>query len=88
MTLAAGVTGGLSNALNSGTRPDDRRLSSSFTANGQSDQINNNMIDGMDNNERFIGSVGVRPSIDAIEASASLYQPIHGGDLPFQRRRR
>ncbi len=67
VTLAAGVTGGLSNAMNSGTRPDDRRQSSSFAANGQSDEINNNMIDGMDNNERFIGSVGVRPSIDAIE---------------------
>jgi Carboxypeptidase regulatory-like domain/TonB dependent receptor len=67
ITLSAGVTGGLSNALSSGTRPDDRRLSSTFTANGQSDQLNNNMIDGMDNNERFIGSVGVRPSIDAIE---------------------
>ncbi len=67
VTLAAGVTGGLGNAMNSGTRPDDRRMSSSFAANGQSDEINNNMIDGMDNNERFIGSVGVRPSIDAIE---------------------
>jgi hypothetical protein len=67
ITLSAGVTGGLSNALNSGTRPDDRRPSSSFAANGQSDQINNNLIDGMDNNERSIGSVGVRPSIDAIE---------------------
>ncbi len=67
VTLAAGVTGGLGNAMNSGTRPDDRRMSSSFAANGQSDEINNNMIDGMDNNERFIGSVGVRPSIDAID---------------------
>jgi hypothetical protein len=67
ITLAAGVTGGLPNSLSSGTRPDDRRESSSFAANGQSDQLNNNMIDGMDNNERFIGSVGVRPSIDAIE---------------------
>lgn len=67
VTLSAGVTGGLGNAMNSGTRPDDRRQSSSFAANGQSDEINNNMIDGMDNNERFIGSVGVRPSIDAIE---------------------
>ena len=27
----------------------------------------NNIIDGMDNNERFIASVGVKPSIDAIE---------------------
>jgi hypothetical protein len=67
ITLSAGVTVGLPNAMNSGTRPDDRRQTSSFSANGQSDIINNNMIDGMDNNEQFIGSVGVRPSIDAIE---------------------
>ena len=65
--LAAGVTAGLPNSMNSGTRPDDRRQSSSYSANGQSDEVNNNMIDGMDNNERFIGSVGVRPSIDAIQ---------------------
>ena len=67
ITLSAGVTGGLSNAMNSGTRPDDRRQGSNFSANGQSDENNNNMIDGMDNNERFIGSVGVKPSIDAVE---------------------
>jgi hypothetical protein len=67
ITLAAGVTGGLPNALASGTRPDDRRQSAAFAANGQSDQYNNMMIDGMDNNERFIGGVGVRPSIDAVE---------------------
>jgi len=29
--------------------------------------VNNNMIDGMDNNERIIGTIGVRPSIDAIQ---------------------
>ncbi len=67
ITLSAGVTGGLSNAMSSGTRPDDRRQGSNFAANGQSDENNNNLIDGMDNNERFIGSVGVRPSIDAIQ---------------------
>jgi outer membrane receptor protein involved in Fe transport len=67
ITLAAGVTGGMPNALASGTRPDDRRQSAAFAANGQSDQYNNMMIDGMDNNERFIGGVGVRPSIDAIQ---------------------
>jgi carboxypeptidase family protein len=67
ITLSAGVTGGLSNAMNSGTRPDDRRQGSNFAANGQSDENNNNMVDGMDNNERFIGSVGVKPAIDAID---------------------
>ncbi len=67
ITLSPGVTGGLGNGLASGTRPDDRRQGSNFAANGQSDENNNNLIDGMDNNERLIGSVGVRPSIDAIE---------------------
>jgi len=67
ITLSAGVTAGLSNAMNGGTRPDDRRQGSNFAANGQSDENNNNMVDGMDNNERFIGSVGVKPAIDAVE---------------------
>ncbi len=67
ITLSAGVTVGLANAMNSGTRPDDRRQGSNFAANGQSDEVNNNMVDGMDNNERFIGSVGVKPAIDAVE---------------------
>ncbi len=49
------------------TRPDDRRLNSSFSVNGQDPVVNNNMIDGMDNNERVIGTIGVRPSIDAIQ---------------------
>ncbi len=65
--LSAGVSQGLSNAMNSGSRPDDRRLSSSYSANGQTDEVNNNLLDGMDNNERFIGTIGVRPSIDAVQ---------------------
>jgi hypothetical protein len=65
--LAPGVTEGLPDAMNSGTRPDDRRQTSSYSANGQTDEVNNNLIDGMDNNERFIGTIGVRPSIDAIQ---------------------
>jgi len=45
---------------------DDRRRSSGVAVNGQSSTFNNFLIDGMDNNERFIGSVIVRPSIDAL----------------------
>ena len=30
------------------------------------DNQNNQLIDGMDNNERAIGTVGVKPSLDAI----------------------
>jgi outer membrane receptor protein involved in Fe transport len=64
--ITAGVNQGLSNSVASGSRPDDRRSSSSFSANGQPDTLNNNMIDGLDNNEREQGFTGVRPSVDAI----------------------
>jgi len=64
--IQPGVTAGQPNAIGSGTRPDDRRQSSVVSANGQSDLFNNEMIEGMDNNEREQGFLGVRPSIDAI----------------------
>lgn len=64
--VTSGTTPGSSQALSSGTRPDDRRQSSSYSANGQDPTANNNLLDGVDNNERVIGSIGVRPSIDAI----------------------
>ena len=62
-----GVNEGGMTALSSGTRPDDRRSSSTVSANGQPDFANNYEIDGMDNNERMIGTIGVRPSVDAIQ---------------------
>lgn len=65
--VTPGATEGLNNGLASGNRPDDRRQTSSVSVNGQADVINNQMIDGMDNNERVIGSIGVRPSVDAIQ---------------------
>ncbi|NYF78891.1 TonB-dependent receptor [Granulicella arctica] len=65
--VTPGATEGLNNGLASGNRPDDRRLTSSVSVNGQSDVINNQLIDGMDNNERVIGSIGARPSVDAIQ---------------------
>jgi hypothetical protein len=64
--LQPGITAGPPNAIGSGTRPDDRRATSTISANGQSDLYNNQMIEGMDNNERQQGFIGVRPSIDAI----------------------
>ena len=45
----------------------DQRVTMSFTANGQSAHYNNNMIDGMDNNERTLGNVAVEPSLDALQ---------------------
>src|SRR5260370_17182940 len=65
--VTPGATEGLNNGLASGNRPDDRRMTSSVSVNGQSDVINNQLIDGMDNNERVIASIGVRPSVDAIQ---------------------
>ena len=65
--LSPGIAEGTTNGLLSGTAPDDRRAVSSFTANGQNESINNNMIDGMDNNERIIGGNVARPSVDAIQ---------------------
>ena len=74
--LSAGVTEGASNAPGGGTHSNDRRLTSAFSANGQNDFLNNNMIDGMDNNERYFGTIVVRPSIDAVQevnVSTNLY---------------
>ncbi len=74
--LAPGVTEGAPGVIQSGTRPDDRRQTAAFSANGQSETYNNQMIDGMDNNERVIGTIGVRPSVDAIQevnVSTNLY---------------
>ncbi len=53
--------------LSSGQRPDDRRQTSSFSVHGHDDILNNELIDGTDNNERIIGTIGVKPSIDAIQ---------------------
>lgn len=64
--LVPGASEGLPNALAGGTRPDDRRQTSAVSINGANDNQNNQLIDGMDNNERAIGTIGVKPSIDAI----------------------
>ena len=64
--LVPGATEGGATALSSGNRPDDRRQTSAVSINGGGDNQNNQMIDGMDNNERAIGTIGVKPSMDAI----------------------
>ena len=64
--VQAGVNQGQGSSISSGQRPDDRAATSTVVANGQSDLFNNEMIDGMDNNEREQGFIGVAPSIDAI----------------------
>lgn len=64
--LVPGANEGPGNGLTSGGRPDDRRQSSSFSVNGQDDTLNNFIIDGFDDNERIIGTSGVKPSVEAI----------------------
>jgi hypothetical protein len=63
---AAGANESVPNALSSGNRPDDRRRTSSVAVNGQRDFVNNFLVDGMDNNERSIGTVVVKPAMDAL----------------------
>jgi hypothetical protein len=43
------------------------RASASFSANGQRTRDNNFMLDGVDNNESWLNSVVVFPSVDALE---------------------
>jgi len=64
--IAPGAYEGPPAALSSGNRPDDRRQSSALSINGGDPSNNNFLIDGIDNNERFIGTVIVRPNVDAI----------------------
>src|ERR1700733_6814327 len=65
--IPPGANEGPPNGLNSGARPDDRRQTSAISVNGQSDVINDELVDGLDNNERIIGTIGVRPSVEAIK---------------------
>jgi hypothetical protein len=65
--IVPGANEGPGNGLTSGGRPDDRRQSASFSVNGQDDTLNNFTIDGIDDNERIIGTIGVRPIVEAIQ---------------------
>ena len=64
--LQAGVNSGSTSSLASGNNATDRRLPSGIAANGQQEIYNNNLVDGLDNNERATGIVILRPSVEAI----------------------
>ena len=64
--LAPGASEGPMAPLASGTRPDDRRQWASVAVFSQSDTLNNIMVDGLDNNEKSIGSTGIRPAVEGI----------------------
>ena len=71
--------GALSSTAN-GTRPDDRRQTSAVSVNAVADTQNNQLVDGMDNNERAIGTVGIKPSIDAI-AEVRVQTNLYSADV-------
>jgi len=64
---APGASQSVQSSLGGGGRPDDRRQTSVVSANGQTDSANNFLLDGMDNNERAIATIIVKPSIDALQ---------------------
>jgi len=82
--MIPGANEGQVSSLANGTRPDDRRQTSSVSINGTADTQNNQLLDGLDNNERAIGTVGVKPSIDAIaevKVQTNLYSAETGRTL-------
>ncbi len=66
--LVPGANEGAGNGLSSGGRPDDRRSNAAgLSVNGQDDTLNNWVVDGIDNNERIIGTIGVKPNVEGIQ---------------------
>ena len=67
VALTPGANEGSGNSLSSGGRPDDRRTNAAgLSVNGQDESLNNWVVDGIDDNERVIGSIGVKPNIEGI----------------------
>jgi len=68
VSLVPGANPGAGNGLSSGGRPDDRRTNAAgLSVNGQDESLNNWVVDGIDDNERVIGSIGVKPNVEGIQ---------------------
>ncbi len=68
VALVPGSNEGQGNGLSSGGRPDDRRTNAAgLSVNGQDGSLNNWVIDGVDDNERIIGTIGVKPNVEGIQ---------------------
>ena len=68
--LGPGVVGvgfGAKGTIMSGTRPDDLRPGSELFSNGNRENSNNFLMDGIDNNERLTLSITLRPSVEAVQ---------------------
>lgn len=82
--LGPGVTGvgfAASGTIGSGTRPDDMRPGTELFSNGNREQSNNFMLDGVDNNFRRNGLITLRPSVEAVKEfkiQTNLFQAEQG----------
>jgi hypothetical protein len=61
-----GVGSSVGGTIMSGTRPDDRRPGTEIFSNGNRENSNNFLYDGVDNNDRLTLSIVLRPGVDAI----------------------
>ena len=68
VALVPGANEGQGNGLSSGGRPDDRRTNAAgVSVNGQDESLNNWVVDGVDDNERIIGTIGVKTNVEGIQ---------------------
>src|ERR1700721_958115 len=68
VALVPGANEGQGNGLSSGGRPDDRRRNApGVSVNGQAQSLNNWVVDGVDDNERIIGTIGVKPNVEGVQ---------------------
>ena len=68
VALVPGANEGQGNGLSSGGRPDDRRTNAAgLSVNAQDSSLNNWVVDGVDDNERIIGTIGVKPNVEGIQ---------------------
>ena len=69
-TLSPGVSGagsGMRGTIMSGTRPDDLRPGTELFVNGNRENSNNYLYDGIDNNTRLTLVTVLRPNVEAIQ---------------------
>jgi Carboxypeptidase regulatory-like domain/TonB dependent receptor len=83
-TLTAGVSGagsGMRGTIMSGTRPDDLRPGTELFVNGNRENANNYLYDGIDNNTRLTLVIVMRPNVEAIKefkVQTNLYSAEQG----------
>src|SRR5688572_24741542 len=83
-TLAPGVSGagsGMRGTIMSGTRPDDLRPGTELFVNGNRENSNNYLFDGVDNNTRLTLVTVLRPNVEAIKefkVQTNLYSADQG----------